>query len=154
MSSENGYLDNLIYSTIRNELSFSKIGTRFIANRFDELGITLTDSQIEKLTKDLDDENFDNLSIDLSDEQEQKLKAVQESTTIEIDFDDLDLDNFDIEKVISQTVPDILQTVSVSLLKGWKSEAKNYLQNKTVNVFNLTRKFVRLGEMHLTYLKC
>jgi len=132
MGSKDGYLNNLLYSTLQNELSPPRVGLRLILNRFAELGITLTDSQIDKLKSDLEDlenENPDKLLVQLNDEQELRLKAVQgkDSATIELNVDDLNDLPARLENSLTQIVPDILQMVSETFLNEWKSQASKVL---------------------------
>ena len=129
MSSEEGYLDSILYSTIRDELSLPRFGLKLILKRFADLGVTLTDSQIDKLRSDLEGENLERFLIHLDDEQERQLKSVQgkDSTTIDLSIGDLDDLPMHLEKAMAQVVPDVLRTFSETLLNEWKLQASEVL---------------------------
>jgi hypothetical protein len=129
MSSEEGYLDKLLYSTIRDQISWPRFGVELIVRRCADLGIILTRSQIVKLKRDLEGENLEKLLIQLDNEQEQQLKLAQgeDSNTIDLSIGNLDDLSMHLEEAIAQAVPDVLQSFSEMLLDEWKQHANEVL---------------------------
>ena len=129
MSSEEGYLDRMLYSMIRDELSVPKLGLKLILREFADLGIALTASQTDKLRSDLEGENLERLLVRLDDEQGRQLKSVQERdlTTIEVSVGTLDDLPMHVEGALEQVLPRVLQAGSDTLLSHWKLQASEVL---------------------------
>jgi hypothetical protein len=129
---EMGHLDEVFFSAFEEKLSLPELGLRLILKQFDDAGITLTDSQVNKLREDLQSKDIDELHVDLNDEQEQLLRATQgeAATTLELDFDKLKDLPQRLDQVIMQAVPEFVQGCSQLLLKSWKSQAREILEEQ------------------------
>ena len=137
------YLDELIASRLKTELAPRKVATVMISKKLAELGVTLTDEQLEKLESDLDLDQLDTVDIDLNDEQMTKLEPHRDSKTgkITIRFDDQDVKSFGdkVEIAIADLIPKILTTSSEALLRAWKSQADKIFEEQRVVRFQFEK---------------
>lgn len=131
MDSHPDHLESLVRLAVERAFSWPELGVQFIRKQLRDLGVELTDSQMQRLRHELKSESVGDVLLNLDERQEQQLRAAQNgSTSLEIDFSELARVLERSERVIEEAVRELVDTVGEHLVEAWKAEAENLLEQQ------------------------
>jgi hypothetical protein len=116
---------------MKRAFSWPELGVQFIRKQLLELGVELTESQMQRLRHELESESVGDVLLNLDERQEEQLRAAHDgSTSLEIDFAQLAGVLERPERLIEEAVRELVDTVSEHLVEAWKTEARELLEQQ------------------------